>query len=418
MLKFLINFIHSRHRRPLALLLPLIYIACVPQIRETERGPGPEIRVLLATIDTRDTISFRGSYILQSEEAQYEFGQRNSDLTIQPLPDGLQLYNQNRNLLYRNAFPVILLPQQTDSRFRYHGREYAGAVYFQPAPGSGLYLINKLLLEEYLKGVVPAEIPANKEEDFEAIKAQAICARTYALRHLEDNRAKLYDVQSTVSDQVYAGFDRHTRLADQAIGETAGVIISYQGQPATVYYHSTCGGKLASAKNIFSGNDLPYLPGGTDAVGNTFSCSISPYFRWEQRRTFEELDDAFFKFYSKRRLGESVEDTLQLTCHLQITGRDSSGRVSGLSIDYADTTVVLNGYQIRRFLAPPGTTYLPSNLFYLSQSGDSTLVIHGAGYGHGVGLCQFGALFMSQRGFKHYHILSKYFPQTKLLRKY
>ena len=89
-----------------------------------------------------------------------------------------------------------------------------------------------------------------------------------------------------------------------------------------------------------------------------------------------------------------------------------------MRIDYADTTVVLSGYEIRRFLSAPGKNYLRSNLFYLSQTDESSLTIYGAGYGHGVGMCQFGALYMARQGFQHYHILSKYFPQTKLFRKY
>ena len=409
---------HFSHWFLFTFLLPLLYPACVPQVKEAVRGPGPQIRILLASIENRDTLSFKGTYVLQSEEAQYEFGQTNSTLFIQPLPDGLQLFNENRNLLYRNAFPVILSPQQTDNRFNFHGRTFGGAIYFQPAPAGGLYLINKIPLEEYLKGVVPSEMPAHQEEDFEAIKAQAICARTYAIKRLEENQSRLYDVQATIADQVYSGYERRAPLADQAVDESAGVIISYLGQPAAVYYHSTCGGELEAAKNIFSGADFPYLQGGSDAVGPGFSCSISPYFRWEQRRSFEELDDAFDRYFNKSVLQQTVTDTLQVTYRVQISGRDSSGRVNRLQVSYADTLAELSGYQIRRFLAAAGTTYLPSTLFYLSQSGDSTLVIHGAGNGHGVGMCQFGALFMARRGFQHYHILSKYFPQTKLLRKY
>jgi len=400
------------------LSLPLFYFACAPQVTETVRGPGPQIRILLGNIDSRDTIEFKGTYVLQSEEAQYELGQKNSELYIQPLSDGVQLFNQSRNLLYRNAFPVVLVPRDADSRFHYQDREHGGAIYFQAAPAGGLYLINKILLEEYLKGVVPSEIPANQTQDFEAVKAQAICARTYALKRIEENRARPYDIQATIADQVYSGYERRASLADQAVDESAGVVLTYQSQTATVYYHSTCGGELEAAKNIFPGVNPPYLQGGIDAAGTSFSCSISPYFRWEQRRSFEELDEAFLRTFKRSMLDQPVADTLQLAYGLQISGRDSSGRVTRLRISYADTTAELSGYQIRRFLAAAGSTYLPSTLFYLSQSGDSTLVIHGAGNGHGVGMCQFGALFMARHGFQHYHILSKYFPGTKLLRKY
>jgi stage II sporulation protein D len=259
--------------------------------------------------------------------------------------------------------------------------------------------------------VVPAEIPAYNQDDYEAIKAQAICARTYALKKMDDGIDHLYDVQSTVADQVYGGLDRHARLANQAIEESRGVIITYQDKPATIYYHSTCGGQLESAHNIFKGPQLPYLNGGQDAVGGIYSCQISPYFRWEETRTLEDIDQAFLKNYNKSLLQKTITDTVELSLNLGITERDASGRVSEMTIVYADTTIKLSGYEIRRFLSAPGKNYL-------SQTDESTLTIYGAGYGHGVGMCQFGALYMAREGFQHYHILSKYFPQTKLLRRY
>lgn len=417
-----ILFIPSPARlRPVLLLLVSVltlYQACAPRVGTPVRGPGPEIRVLLATIDRKDTLRFTGPYILQSEEAHYEFGEKNKDLYIQPLTDGLQLYNQNRNLLYRQYFPIVLKPSSSDSRFIFHGKEYTGAIYFQFASGNSVFLINKLLLEDYLKGVVPAEIPATKQEDYEAIKAQSICARTYALQKLEKGVNSPYDIQSTIADQVYGGVSRYARLANQAIEESQGVIITYQGKTATIYYHSTCGGQLESAHNIFNGPQLPYLEGGPDAVGSVYSCNISPYFRWEETRTLDDIDRAFLKHYNKSLLNQTVTDTTELSLNLGITARDASGRVREMVITYADTTIILSGYEIRRFFTAPGKNYLRSNLFYLSQPDDSTLTIHGGGYGHGVGMCQFGALYMARQGFQHYHILSKYFPQTKLYRKY
>ncbi len=162
------NFQAMHLKRILYSLVSLLVLiqACTPKVEQPVHRPGPQIRVLLATIDQKDTLQFTGPYILQSEEAHYEFGQKNKELYIQPLSDGLQLYNQNRNLLYRQSFPIILRPSSSASRFIFHGQEFSGTVYFQPASENGVYLINKLLLEEYLKGVVPSEIPANKQEDY------------------------------------------------------------------------------------------------------------------------------------------------------------------------------------------------------------------------------------------------------------
>ena len=402
----------------IVIALSILYVACIPQVKKPVSDKGPFVRVLLATISSRDSLGFTGSFALQSEEARYEFGERNRNLYIQPLLNGLQLYNQNRNLLYRQYFPIILEPLDKKSRFIYLGKEYAGSVYFQPATDNSVYLINKILLEKYLRGVVPAEIPATSREDYEAIKAQAICARTYALKKIEKNKDGPYDLTATVEDQVYDGYSRYSELADQAVVDTRAVIIAYHGQPATVYYHSTCGGRTEAVENIFPDGHLPYLQGSIDAVGDIFSCRISPLFRWEETRTFTALDSKFSMKYGRSLLNHTVSDTLQLSFNLKVLKRNSTGRVSELQVTYADTSLILSGYTIREFLSSTTGKYLPSNLFYLTQPDDSTLTIHGGGYGHGVGMCQFGALNMARSGFKHYHILSKYFPYTKLLRKY
>ncbi len=399
-------------------LFTFYFESCTPLVKEPVRGTGPSVRVILATIQSKDSLTFSGCYILHSEEARYEFGERNKNLYILPLTDGIQLYNQNRNLLYRQHFPIILEPADNNSRFRYRGHTYAGSIHFQPATEKSVYLINKILLETYLSGVVPAEIPATEQIEFEAIKAQAICARTYALNSLESNSDSFYDVQATIADQVYDGSDRHTALADQAIEETRGVIITYNGQPATVYYHSTCGGRLESAVNVWPGSPIAYMEGGVDAVSDIYSCSVSPYFRWLQFRSFGELNSLFELQYQRGMLKNSVEDTLEINLDLQVVRRNSTGRVSELQIIYADTTVTLSGYQIRHFFKDKNGESLPSNLFYLTQPDDSTLTIHGGGFGHGVGMCQFGALHMARLGFMHYHIINKYFPGTKLIRKY
>ena len=103
---------------------------------------------------------------------------------------------------------------------------------------------------------------------------------------------------------------------------------------------------------------------------------------------------------------------------MRIVDRTESGRVNTLEVIYADTSALLHGTEVRRFLAWPPGGYLPGGLFYFAQTSDSTLEIRGGGYGHGVGMCQWGAMNMSQNGFKYYHILSKYYPGTVLKRKY
>ena len=403
------------------LLLTFYFTACTPLVQKPiseQAGTGPSVRVLLSTIQSKDSLIFSGPYMLHSEEARYEFGQKNNILYILPLINGLQLYNQNRNLLYKEHFPITLKPAGVNSRFIYRGHTYSGSVTFQRASDTSVHLINTLLLEKYLSGVVPSEIPSTQSDNYEAIKAQAICARTYALNKIAENGNADYDLESTIADQVYDGLDRQTALADQAIEETRGVVITFNGQAATVYYHSTCGGRLESAENVWPGKTISYLAEGSDTVSDIYSCSVSPYFRWLETRSFSELDSLFQLKYQKGHLKKAVQDTTELNLNLQIMKRNSSGRVSDLRITYGDTSVILSRYEIRHFFKDKNGKSLPSNLFYLSQPDDSTLTIHGGGFGHGVGMCQYGALYMASHGFIHYHIISKYFPGTKLVRRY
>jgi len=403
-----------------ALILAIMFIAtgCMPRAGRETTTPGPDIRVLIGTISFQDTLSFTGDYRLKSEEAEYEFGPRNRSLTVRALTDGVQLYNQNRNLLYRDHFPIILEPINTESRFTFRGFIYSGTIILEPDEDGGILLINRLNIEAYLKGVVPAEIFAINAEDLQAVKAQAICARSYALKRLQENSGGLFDLTAGTSDQVYGSFDRHTSLADQAVEETRGIVLTDRNLLATVYYHSTCGGKTEAAENIFNTDTTGYLISMTDAIGDRFACAASPYFRWTETRTIEQIDSAFQSHYGRSYLNRLITDTTTVHLTAQITKRSSGRRVQAMTLGIGDTTITLSGYEIRRFFATPPNPYLRSTLFYLDQYNDSTLVIYGAGFGHGVGLCQYGALMMARSGFQYYHILNKYFPATELTKKY
>ena len=410
-----------KYRFLLAAIAVFVLNACMPQLAQqppAAETKGPYIRVLLAAISATDSVQFNGRFALYSEEARYEFGDRNKKLLIQPMPESIRLYNQNWNLLYRQNYSVEMQALDPESRFMFAGKEYTGSLRFVSGEKGTVLLINKLLLETYLKGVVPSEIPTGNLENFEAVKAQAICARTYALMKMEKSQKRPFDVQSTVSDQVYSGYQRHTSFGDQAVDDTRGVVIVYQGQLATVFYHSTCGGQLENAATLWPEANFSYLQGGQDAVSEVFSCSSSPYFRWIETRRFDDLNQLFLDRYSRSPVSKVISDTLHAAINLQVVKRTEAGRVNQLKIEYADTTVLLTGYEIRNFLTDSNRKSLPSNLFYLAGENDSTLTIHGGGYGHGVGMCQYGALNMAQRGLKHYHILGKYYPQTKLFRKY
>lgn len=162
------------------------------------------------------------------------------------------------------------------------GREAGGALILPKAPGEILYLdalpyrgllevragedglltvVDHVNLEDYLRGVVPSELSPEAFPNLEALEAQAVAARTYAIRNLGGFESRGYDLCATAACQVYRGKSTEHPLTDQAVAETRGVIAEYQGRPIKAYYTSTCGGHTEDAENIFPGDGAPYLRG-------------------------------------------------------------------------------------------------------------------------------------------------------------
>ncbi len=250
---------------------------------------------------------------------------------------------------------------------------------------NGLYIINELPLEEYVRGVVAEEMRA--DWDMEALKAQAVISRTYAIYQRGLNCNSFYDVVSSVLNQAYKGENSDARVT-YAVAETSGEILTYKGKPIEAFYHSTTCGTTENPEDVF-GKSYPYLK---PVKSN---CGQSPYSTWSRRINFEEIEKA---------LGiRSVKG-------ISIKSFTSTKRVKQLNIRTASGTVAVNATDLRKAL---GWSRLPSTNFTLSRHGDSVL-FEGSGYGHGVGLCQWGALEMAREGKNYREILSFFYPGTTM----
>ena len=401
-------------------LFTLFIFSCQPRVKPPKVSKAPKINVLLAEFSNIDSILFDGKYLLQLEEARYQLGQRQKNFYLSPSKTGFKFYNTNRLFSFNQKDVAYLMPVDTrKARFKFRNKWYKGKIIFRLSDQQSILLINQIDLEEYLKAVLVGEMPSNKDAYLEALKAQAICARTYALSRMEQNKDKPFHVYADVRDQVYASLERRTSLADRAVEATRGVALMFNGQLAKVYYHSTCGGILEDISNYWSGKRVSYLTSRKDIIGDKFTCAPSPHFRWQKTFSFQQIDSLFAARFGKSFFTSNSSDTLDLFCKLKVLERTSSGRVKALEIEYADTSVVLNNFSIRKFFTDRVGKSLPSLLFKLSLQNDSTLVITGGGYGHGIGLCQWGALNMSTMGFRYYDILvNQYFPGTYLKEMY
>ena len=404
----------------LLILAGLIFLAgCIPQIKEAALTPAPEIRVLLDSISKKDSIIFNSVYELKAEEAKYEFGKNNRRIYIEPLESGYRVYNENRIFKFTSNDGIIFKSKDDKGFFTFQGKRYKGDILISLMTDKDLRIINRVDLEDYLASVVPMEMPSQKSSYYEALKAQAICARTYAIKKMEERKDQPFDVFDDHRDQVYGGLKSQTTLASNAVKETRGDVMMYDNKLADVFYHSTSGGMLESAENVWPNYNQPYLKSRQDAIGRKFADENSPYFRWSDTLSINELDAIFNKQFNISYLNKIVQDTTELIFEAKILKRTSSGRVAEMQVSFGDTTIILQGYEIRNFFTPPQGRSLPSTLFTIKAISDSLLVINGAGFGHGVGMSQYGAMNMSEKGFKYYDILvNKYFIGTYLKKVY
>jgi stage II sporulation protein D len=294
----------------------------------------------------------------------------------------------------------------------YKGKKYKGKFTLINSGGS-LQLINTIPLEEYLKGVLIGEMPLGKGTDYkEALKAFTICARTYALS--KKDYQKNYDILPDVRDQVYSGMPEENKYINDIINETEGLILTFNNDRAVMFYHSTCGGYTEAAENIFTLNKLSYLSAIKD--GNNSYCSISPRFNWEEKFTEQE-------FIQKLKKANLLPEKNFFIKSINISEKYESGRVKNLKIILIDSagkeeTVNLKGNSIRSILRRSNNAILFSILFEINMDPSNNVIITGKGNGHGVGLCQWGAINQSIQGKNSKEILAHYFPGTTILRNY
>ncbi len=271
--------------------------------------------------------------------------------------------------------------------FEVLGTHYRGAVRLS-AVGDTVEVVNVLDLEAYLRGVVPAEMAASWP--LEALKAQAVASRSYTLVSL-DPEAR-YDLCATTDCQVYGGVEAEQARTDDAITATTGVVVTYQGQTARTYYHSDSGGTVASSREVW-GTSYPYLVAVRDAASNT------PHRAWTARL------DAAVVSASLVAIGRGVGTVTSL----RVLELSESGRVAALEVTGTGGATVLRGTQLTSLARGWG---LKSMRFSMQ----SALSVRGDGWGHGVGMSQYGARALAQAGYDYGRILAYFYPTTTLTR--
>lgn len=258
--------------------------------------------------------------------------------------------------------------------------------------GKGLLVVNIVDLEEYVKGVVPAEI--NSSWHREMLKVQAVAARTYALYHHMLSTARDYDVVADVHDQVYRGRRGVDARVIEAVESTRGLVVTHQGAPIYAAFSSTAAGVTEDAMVVWS-KDLPYLKG----VECPFDLE-SPFYQWKASFTLHALEQKL------RQHGFPVGMIATLT---PLT-YSRAGRVATLRVVHSKGELIVRGEDLRKAL---GYTVVPSTQFVIESVGQE-VILSGYGAGHAVGLCQWGAKQLADIGYSFSSILRYYYPGTEL----
>ncbi len=287
----------------------------------------------------------------------------------------------------------IRIDPVTDRNLYVNQTRYRGSVDFYRSSGGGLDAINTLDLEGYLYGVLHHEVAA--WWPMEALRAQAVAARTYALYQVETSRAAVYDLKSTTSSQVYGGSTTERYRTKRAVDETRGQVLTYQEKIFPAYFHATCGGKTAAAAELWK-IDIPPLGGGAACS----YCRISPHYRWKSEMALASIEEKLSA--NSRSVGRLLKiEPMTQTPSARVGRLGFVGTLGEAEVAAKDFRVWLGGDKIR------------STAFTVRVREDRA-EFEGKGWGHGVGLCQWGALGQSLFGKKSEEILGFYYPGSEV----
>ena len=341
-------------------------------------GPEEKIRIALVRNVSAVTVDAEGLAAFRENGRQIDIA---PPVVVRAAGDGLLVQGVTCRKVTFSAPAAISV----------NGKPYRGRAEITAAD-KGLLVINELPLEEYLVGLINCEISSSWP--IEAVKAQAVIARTYALNRREVRKNALYHLESSVLDQVYDGCEIEDNRARRAVQDTSGQVLTHNGAVIQAYYHSNCGGRTEASENVW-GARLPYLAG-VDCV----YCLLSPSSYWEYSCSLKDIEEKL------RSSGMKIAGVTGI----RPGNRNSRGRLKHVVVTASSGDVSLAGDQFRKAM---GYSVIKSTSFTVDVSGGA-VVFTGVGNGHGVGLCQWGAKQRALDGFSYTEILAYYYPGTRL----
>jgi len=380
---FAVEFFSCYHYRPPLLVQPT--------------GKSPLVQIRLSVPKEKVKISTnKGGKISFNFRTYWEWNP-GEEVKIFPTRTGFQM-DVGKKIVSDLQDTVLFISQE---RIRMANREYRGIIKVFFSADSGLTVVNCLPVDEYLYSVVPCEIGPINTATYQAVKAQAVAARSFALARIGKRRGLGYDLYDTyLRDQEYWGAVAERDLAIKAVNETKGEVLVYQGKIAMTLYHGNCGG-------ITADGSLGYLPGIYDTPnhqrGATSFCAEGGNFNWQLTIAIDSLEKTFTQVLS-------MASRLRIR-RIQLEKDQKSRRVRRLHLETNQGKFTVSGQDCRFALG------LKSTMFDLQIVGRKA-VFTGRGWGHGVGLCQEGAIEMAKRGYNYREILAHYYPVLRFRRRY
>lgn len=395
-----------------------VAILATPFAAGAAPGGEPTIRVLIFSTSGSATVATTEGFRVLSRGVVLFESDRGG--TVSVYRDGTALAIRHDASGQNASSETELVIEPVEKPVSVGGVWYPGRIRALPRADGGVDLVSLVGLETYLEGVVPHEIGEPGPDAYAAVQAQAVAARTYAMSRMKLNNAKPYDVEAGVQDQVYRGNEKRGRLTSSAVRDTRGQVLMNKGDMCDAYYSATCGGHTSDVRLVWPDRPAaPYLYGRRDrGEGGDSFCSTARNFRWRYS-------------YSGRALGDMVRRTLPMVLgvdasevgelvDVRVRERSPSGRVQELEIVTSTRTFVVESDRIRRviMLDVASGRILPSTLFdvetVMNGSRVGIVSFAGGGNGHGVGMCQNGALGMARKGYSYSMILQHYYPGAEL----
>ncbi len=373
------------------IILIIIVIAKSPLVlamAQSPRGPKKYIRVAVAQKKYAVDLQLKGRYRIYSLNSENLLKEgKNLRAKVKASKNGLELGNE------RLAVAGIRIETVSNAAVIIDKRKFRGVMDIIKTPDETLLLVNHVDIEEYLCGVLYHEV--SHLWPMEALKAQAIASRTFALHQHQVNKDKEYDLTNTTYSQVYGGATSEKYRTNKAVIKTYGQVMTYNGKVFSAYFHACCGGYTEDADKLWKTN-LPVLKGRP-----CLYCARSPHFNWSRKVSI---------WLVRKKLLENSYKCGKITS-FKPAAYDASGRVTDIIIKTTQGTFKVPSNKFRIMISP---TLIKSTNFTVKLY-DEFLYFEGKGWGHGVGLCQWGACGMAQDGFKADEILDFYYPENNIM---